>query len=286
MSTYALSKMAEASRLFHGWEGTTEQPRGTNRIRCAKGNDLWSDVYAHYQGGAYCAAGNVDIYLHVGIDLRRLMTNPYYCPNWVALAKNNGWFKTSGARAGDLVMYGTGGYSVHTGVASPAPGALYYAHEANTGSGNAGSQADGDGVFHRGRGRSWIVGWVDMVKVIDYMIRAGLHTPEKKAAATAPKKPAKAPRLLAVDGELGRNTYKVLQQWVGTKADGVYGPATKRALQRKVGVAADGIVGKQTIRALQKRVGTTVDGGWGPNTTRALQRYLNRGILAGKWTLS
>lgn len=85
----------------------------------------------------------------------------------MALAKRNGWFKTSGARAGDLVMYGTNGYSVHTGLAAPAPGALYYAHEANTSSGNAGSQANGDGVFHRGRGRSWIVGWVDMVKVID-----------------------------------------------------------------------------------------------------------------------
>lgn len=284
MSTYAVQKMKEASRLFHQWEGTTESPRGSNRIKCSAGNDLWSDTYPPYQGGAYCAAGDVDVYLHVGIDLRKLLTNPYYCPNWVQLAKRNGWFKTSGARDGDLVMYGTNGYSVHTGVASPAPGALYYAHEANTSSGNSGSQANGDGVFHRGRGRSWIVGWVDMVKVIDYMIRAGLHTPEKTAAAVkAPAKSSKAPRLLAVDGELGPDTYRVLQQWVGVPADGVFGPATKRALQRKVGVTADGVIGKGSIRALQKRVGTPVDGGWGKNTTKALQRYLNRGILAGKW---
>lgn len=207
----------------------------------------------------------------------------------MALAKRNGWFKTSGARAGDLVMYGTNGYSVHTGLAAPAPGALYYAHEANTSSGNAGSQANGDGVFHRGRGRSWIVGWVDMVKVIDYMIATGLHVPAaaETKAPTPPKKSAAAKELLKVDGELGKKTYYLLERFSkqAGNANGRWTKADVQHLQRKLGVKVDGTWGKATSRALQKVIKTPVDGVFGKESVKALQRHLNRGVLAGWWSL-
>ena len=40
-----------------------------------------------------------------------------------------------------------------------------------------------------------------------------------------------------------------------------------------------------TSRALQRIVKSPADGDFGPNSIRALQRYLNRGVLAGKFKL-
>ena len=82
--------------------------------------------------------------------------------------------------------------------------------------------------------------------------------------------------LLQVDGILGPDTIRALQQWAGVTSDGIIGPNTRKAVQRRLGVTADGIWGRVTITALQRLVGTTPDGVWGKNTTAALQTYLNR----------
>lgn len=299
MTAHARFKMDQASALFHGWEGTTESPRGSNRIRCPKGGDLWTHVRPSFQGAPYCAAGDVDVYLHLGIDLRLIWDNPFYTPYLVTVAQRNGWWKTSGARAGDLVLYGTTG-AVHTGIASPAPGALYYAHEANTSSGNSGSQANGDGVFHRGRARSWILGWVDMEKVIDYMIRAGLYVPggvDKSSTAGEssagswdkdyyyPKGGGK--KLLRHTGEMNGGTYHLLSRWAkqGDSANSKWTSWDVKTVQRRLGVEDDGSWGPQTTRAMQRVVGADVDGEWGPESIEALQRFLNRGVVAGWWSL-
>ena len=281
MSKYARQKMTEASRVFHAWEGTYEQPRNSNRIF------VWTMTKPEWNGSPYCAATNVAAYLKVGIDLRKLVTNPYYVPNLENIAKRNGWFKTSGGREGDLVIFGAdSSIAYHTGVSQPRSGSLYYGHEGNTSPGSSGSQDNGGGIFHRGRSRSWIRGWVDMEKVIDYMIKAKLHFPP--ADSSAPKPPSKAPTLLAVDGELGPKTYKVLSRYSGQSAKQANGTWTKndvKYLQRKLKVSVDGIWGPQTSRALQRVVKTRVDGIFGRNSIKALQRYLNRGILAGRYKL-
>lgn len=80
---------------------------------------------------------------------------------------------------------------------------------------------------------------------------------------------------LVVDGVLGSQTIKAMQDWVGAATDGVWGPKTTRALQAKVGAKVDGVKGPETTRKTQAAVGATTDGVWGRQTTRALQRYLN-----------
>lgn len=81
---------------------------------------------------------------------------------------------------------------------------------------------------------------------------------------------------LTVDGILGPNTVKAMQEWVGAAVDGVWGSGTTRALQAKVGAKVDGVKGPETTRKTQAVVGATQDGVWGKGTTRALQEYLNK----------
>jgi lysozyme family protein len=44
-------------------------------------------------------------------------------------------------------------------------------------------------------------------------------------------------------------------------------------------VGIDGQIGPNTIKGLQRYIGVGQDGQWGPNTTMALQRTLNRGAF-------
>lgn len=85
---------------------------------------------------------------------------------------------------------------------------------------------------------------------------------------------------IAVDGQWGPATTKVLQARLGVEVDGQLGYNTIRALQTWLGVTADGEMGYNTISALQKAVGSPVDGELGPNTVRALQASLNAGGFA------
>lgn len=93
------------------------------------------------------------------------------------------------------------------------------------------------------------------------------------SAAPAPAVPGQ----LKVDGQLGPDTVKRLQQSVGVMQDGKIGPDTIRALQGAVGARKDGELGPQTIKAIQANVGADQDGQMGPNTVTKLQEFLNSG---------
>lgn len=137
--------------------------------------------------------------------------------------------------------------------------------EANTGSGNYGSQSNGGGVYRRVRSPHLIVGY---------------GYPEYGSERTVTRMPADQARSgtrppVTIDGHWGRSTTRALQRYTGVPDDGVIGPQTRKALQRRLGLREDGSWGRVTRRELQKAVGATPDGDWGPQTIRRLQRKLN-----------
>lgn len=238
-------------------------------------------------GWAWCAAFITWVYLQCGVDLRKELNWPYYCPYIVRWAKESGRWKTSDPRPGDLVLYDfTGsGVAAHVGIheATTLLG-TFQAVEGNTSPGNTGSQANGGGVWRRYRSRGVILGWVDMSSLLE----------------VAP--PVVHRDLLAVDGSLGPKTLRALQTRLGVPVTGRISrrspSLTVRAYQRLLisrghTIAADGFglrpntgvrkVGPTwTIRAMQMDLGTTVDGYLSPEDSRAvraLQRRLNEGRL-------
>lgn len=251
--------------------GTTEWPAGSNRVR------YWADLKPEWQGQPWCGAFVAWCWGKAGVDLvRQLGNGVYYCPSIVAWAKQIGAWRTDKAEGGDLVLYSFGrAEAQHVGIAWPDPAtSTYRAIEGNTSPDSAGSQDNGGGVHVRYRPRYQILGWVRMSIVAE---RLGV---DLGTAAPEPVQPVAIRPQIAVDGQLGPQTYRALQRVIGTTPDGAWGPQSKRALQRWLGVTQDGIVGRQTVTALQQRVGAYADGVWGPDTTRAIQRYLNARITA------
>lgn len=155
----------------------------------------WADVKPAWQGQPWCAAFVTDAWSRAGVDLRRMIANPYYCPYLESLAKRHNAWRAYGSsfspKAGDLILFGRR-LATHVGLSAPAPGNYsgYRTIEGNTSPSNAGSQTNGDGCYVRLRSGSFIRGWIDMDVLVPAMVKAGALTIEKpktvKAAATRP----------------------------------------------------------------------------------------------------
>lgn len=236
------------------------------------------------------------VYQQAGFDLGKHVWIP---STWMteAWARKHGFWKTSGPREGDLVLYGFGGSKAkHVGISWPDPGASgYRAIEGNTSAGSAGSQRNGGMVAIRYRGRSSIRGWVDMQAVIGHYVGT--------KAVEAVQAVAEATGALDVDGRLGRATAQEIQQRLRTRdldlqVDGRIGEATIRAMQAFLRAPyIDGEVSRQPTRDLgngivpsvihlgdgasqfvklwQAYVGATQDGRLGADTIRRTQEMLN-----------
>ena len=102
-------------------------------------------------------------------------------------------------------------------------------------------------------------------------------TPNPTPVASTPK------ANLKVDGWLGYNTIKELQEYFGTVVDGKLSKPSLviKSLQKLLGVTADGLMGPNTIKALQKRFGTPQDGKLSEPSMviKEMQRRLNKGKL-------
>lgn len=167
--------------------GAKESPAWSNHIFA------WEDVKPAWQGEPWCAAFVVDAWARQGVDLRKFLSNPYYCPNLEAYAKAQGVWHAYGSKwdpsAGDISIMGRS-LATHTGLAAPAAGAYsgYRQIEGNTvGENSSGSQTNGDGVYIRFRG-DFIRGWIDMSALIAKLQAAGKLA--KPSSSTAPSKPS------------------------------------------------------------------------------------------------
>jgi hypothetical protein len=182
---------ARAVSWFVSKAGTKESPRYSNHIF------IWLDVKPDWNGEPYCAAGVTDAWARQGVDLRRVISNPYYCPNLEAMAKSYGaWQPNNGKyspRPGDISLMGRSGYASHTGLAAPTSGSYsgYRQIEANTSAGNSGSQTNGDGIYIRFRDSGFIRGWINMAALIPALRKAGLvGKPSTSKPKPTPSKPA------------------------------------------------------------------------------------------------
>lgn len=170
--------------------GRKETPRYSNIIFA------WADVKPAWQGQPWCAAFVTDAWARQGVDLRRVISNPYYCPNLEAMAKKYGaWQPANGKwdpRPGDIVLMGRS-LATHTGLAAPAAGSYsgYRQIEGNTSSGSSGSQTNGDGCYVRYRPlNGFIRGWINMAALIPKLIAKGLVAkPGSSASKPTPAKP-------------------------------------------------------------------------------------------------
>lgn len=88
--------------------------------------------------------------------------------------------------------------------------------------------------------------------------------------------------VIEVDGKCGYNTIANLQKalkTVGTykgDIDGILGQQTVKAIQNMVGVKADGLWGNATSKAFQKFLGVTQDAKFCAESVKAMQKWVNR----------
>lgn len=152
----------------------------------------WADVKPAWQGEPWCAAFVTDAWARQGIDLRKLLSNPYYCPYLESKAKDIGAWRANGSgytpKAGDLILFGRG-LATHVGLSHPGPGSWsgYRTIEGNTSPSNAGSQTNGDGCYVRFRSGSFIRGWIDMDVVHAHMTANGMIERAKTVQSTVAK---------------------------------------------------------------------------------------------------
>lgn len=291
-----MSIQSKAVQIARGEVGYVEGPRrNQSKYAAARFPSVnFQPWCGSFVGWVYQQAG-FDLGKHVWIPSTQMTE---------AWARKHGFWKTSGQREGDLVIYGFGGSKAkHVGIAWPDPGASgYRAIEGNTSPGSAGSQRNGGGVYVRYRGRKSIRGWVDMQAVIGHYV--GTKAVESVQAV------AEADGALVVDGVFGAATAQEFQERMKHSApalvvDRRIGPASIRAGQAHEGTPVDGFLSGQTetavralpafrrdcirlggggsawVRALQTNLngwgyGLTVDGIFGPATVRALQDAMNK----------
>lgn len=116
----------------------------------------WGDLQPNFQGASWCAAFVSWVFRTAGAPLPAI-DHDYgftYCPSAVNYAKAHALWSESGHYApGDVVLYcfDGSGLAGHTGVVVADDGVTLTVIEGNTSSGEAGSQANGGGVFARVR---------------------------------------------------------------------------------------------------------------------------------------
>lgn len=269
---------------------------GYSRWNDPEAGTIYGRWYAHKTGSAYFGTSGVPycamfvswVLAHAGTSLLGNGAVYAYVPWMVRDAGRAGRrVAFNDIQPGDVLCFDWDGDGVadHTGFAASTPsGSWVHTIEGNTSTGAAGSQSNGGMVARRVRSRG----------SIQAVIR-----PAYGGAA-----PSGSSGSVTVDGALGPESNKRMQEILGTVADGVissqyapnreYVPAayggwewvsnaegslTIAALQRRLGVTDDGIIGPATVREWQKRLSVTADGYLGENTARAIQGALNRGGL-------
>lgn len=222
--------------------GTLESPRGSNKIK------YWS-VKPDWNGSPWCAAFVRWCLIQAGVPSYPPITNPYYVPYVETWGRNNKRFIGSEPNPGDLVIFGKSDIAAHIGfVERRLDDGWVQTIEGNTSSGTSGSQNNGDGVYRRKRGPSWIRGYVR----VEF---PALPDPRGGGGATS--------SLLAVDGKMGPQTRRALQQLVGLSGKAVTGTLDKaswRAVQKWAGLSGadlDGNVGPATSDAIARKTGHT-----------------------------
>lgn len=290
-----------------------------SQVGKANARSVWALAYPQWanSGYAWCGGFQVAAFKQAGVDLMRCAWW-FYTPYIKNFAQKIGAWKTSGQNFGDNVLFdwSLDGVIDHVGAAYPDPNAsAFRSVEGNTSPGTAGSQSNGGGCWIRYRTKPTLRGWVDMRRVLAWMIDTGkwdgkvggAPLPPASTATGKAKTKTDGQLMLDVDGSRGPATNARWQQVMGTPIDGrIDRPsscvkATQKWLNSVAGghirnltgkacLVVDGYYGKATITVLQFvlfnwyaeavlgrgiDVGRDCDGIEGPQTVKLLQHGLN-----------
>lgn len=246
------------------------------------GDKYWDAVgKPDFRGYAWCGAFQVWGFLQAGVNLMNAAWW-YYVPYIKNFAQQiDAWCDESGYGRQAIYEWHGDGIADHVGVSWPDPtAALYRAVEGNTSMG--GSQDNGNGVLVKYRYDEVILGWVDMHRVLAWMIDNGRWDGNIDTSAQ----------------ENGYTDITALQEAVGAVPDNVAGPDTRQRInavaaasnwggndfpygveytQRVVGATPDGIWGNAsetahdtTVGLIQAAVGLIQDEIYGPATNAAV----------------
>jgi hypothetical protein len=149
-----MSTVQDVIRIAASEVGTTEQPPGSNRTEYAA-------EAGHLNGYAWCATYVVAMFRRAGI---KLPNESAYTPTMLNgfFASKAGTRGSKGIAAGDVVFFNfdRGSLPQHVGiVVSVNKDGSLITLEGNTSAGDAGSQANGGGVFRRIRPAKYVVGF-------------------------------------------------------------------------------------------------------------------------------
>lgn len=191
---------------------------------------FWAELAPGDQGEPWCAAFQRWVDKHAKApDLP--VSNPYYCPNLVTYARQHGLWDTSGHyEAGDIILYDFTGHGVaeHVGRIVTDDGHVAHTIEGNTSPTDAGSQANGGGVYRKLRVHgSYIMGVLKYSKLLDHAATNAGKAPRNKVK----KNPFAAPKRQVKKGDKG-NGVKWVQWAVGVPVDGTFGDQTDHAVRQ------------------------------------------------------
>lgn len=212
----------------------------------------WAELYPGGQGQPWCACFQRWVDIHAGgPDLP--ISNPYYCPSIVTYARQHGlWLAPDQGSPGDLILFqwNMNGVADHIGRIVSKGSGTYDTIEGNTSGTDAGSQANGGGVYERTRHiNGTVLGILDYSRFLTATASNG-GLPPRHPVKSNPYAPYAAPCKMGSTG----NQVKFVQWAVGVPVDGSFGPQTDhavRSFQAYHHLTVDGIVGPQTISSLR-----------------------------------
>ena len=255
-----------------------------SQVGKANARSVWALAYPQWTktGYAWCGGFQVAAYKQAGVDLMRCAWW-FYTPYIKNFAQKIGAWKTTGQNFGDNALFdwSLDGVIDHVGAAYPDPNAsAFRSVEGNTSPGTAGSQSNGGGAWVRYRTKPTLRGWVDMRRVLAWMIDtgkwdgkvSGAPLPPASTATGKAKTKTDGQLMLDVDGSRGGATNARWQQVMGTPIDGrIDSPSLcVRATQRFLNAQ----VSSDHIRNLTGKAQLVVDGYYGPATITVLQFVL------------
>ena len=216
--------------------GVTEYPPNSNNVV------FNTKFYGREVSGVnypWCCAFIWYIHNEAGVDIKKTAS----CAELGAWFKNNGKFKTSAPKVGDIVFFkfsGSSRWTNHVGIAVEVGNGYIKTIEGNTSSDEKGSQANGGMVAERKR------------KLNSTIVGFGYFEPIENTPSTiypTIKVGSRGASVKKLQTLLNRNGANLT-------VDGIFGQLTKIAVlsfQGGKGLAKDGIVGKLTWAKLLKQ---------------------------------
>lgn len=254
----------------------------------ANARSIWAYVYPEWTntGYAWCGGFQVAAFKYAGVDLMKCAWW-FYTPYIKNFAVNIGAWKTNPGTQNDgdntLFDWQLDGVIDHVGMSWRDQNASLFRNiEGNTSSSASGSQDNGGQCAIKYRSYPPIRGWVDMRKVLAWMIDTGRwdgkttgSTPSYTTPAAKKKNSTDGNYLVDEDGIRGSVTNSRWQQVMGTPIDGrIDKPSTcvkqfqrflntavpskwQQTLNKENSLAIDGYLGLKTWRVFQYWFGAT-----------------------------